>query len=136
MDKIYQGTERRQFERVDVNFTVIYRVNSPLSVRMMVGEREVLAIAVNLSEGGMAISTTYELAVSTIVKVKYILLNEKALGSTERMKSMEVLGEVRHNFLAKDKGYRTGIRFLDLTGSEQQFIGSFVNSQKKRNFSM
>ncbi|MFH1889174.1 MAG: PilZ domain-containing protein [Candidatus Omnitrophota bacterium] len=131
MDKVYEGQERRESERIDVNFTVIYRVNSPLSIRMMVGDREVIAIAVNLSEGGMAISTTYELPVSTIVRVKYILLNEKASSISERMKSIEVLGEVCHSFLAKDKSYCMGIRFLDLSGSDKLFIANFVKLQKR-----
>lgn len=131
MDGAYPDVERRQSERVDVNFTVIYRVNSPLYVRMMVGDREIVAIAVNLSDSGMAFSTTYELPVSTIVRVKFILLNEKALTSSERMKSIEVGGEVRHTFLNQKKVYQTGVVFIDLVDSERKFIANFIRLQKR-----
>ncbi|MFA5355976.1 MAG: PilZ domain-containing protein [Candidatus Omnitrophota bacterium] len=131
MDKLYQDTEKRQTERIDVNFVVIYNVNSPLSVRMMVGNQEVVAIAVNLSEGGIAISTNYELPVSTLVKIRFILLNEKSPVISERMKSIEVTGDVRHSFLNQKNVYQIGISFIDLADSERQFIAGFIKLEKR-----
>jgi c-di-GMP-binding flagellar brake protein YcgR len=131
MEKTYQGQERRKFERVEVNFVVTYRVNSPLSVRMLVKDQEIVAIAVNLSEGGIAISTNYQLSVSTLARIKFILVNEKALSISEHTKSMEALGEVRHSFLGLNKVYQIGVCFLDLSEPERQFIANFVKLEKK-----
>jgi hypothetical protein len=35
----YSGKERRRYQRLHVDFTVIYRVDKPLEVRMMIGAK-------------------------------------------------------------------------------------------------
>ena len=55
MHKKYKGTERRRATRVRAEFIVIYRVDNPMEVRMWIGNRDVNAKMLDLSEIGMAI---------------------------------------------------------------------------------
>jgi c-di-GMP-binding flagellar brake protein YcgR len=125
------GEEKRRFKRVKVSFVVFYRVNFPWSVRLLVGEKEVDAMALDLSEGGLAILTNYNISVSSRVMIKFILLDDYAIRREMRSKSMEVQGEVCYSFLTDEKAFRIGIRFINIAPEDRNFIAGFV---KKRVF--
>ena len=55
MGDTYKGPERRRATRVRAEFIVIYRVDRPMEVRMWIGNREVNAMMLDLSEIGMGI---------------------------------------------------------------------------------
>lgn len=120
------GIEKRKFKRVKVSFTVVYEVNSPLSVRMKVNNKEVNAIALDLSEGGIAVLTSYDIPKSTSVKVKFIIFNENAINNEKRSRSIEVKGDVRYSNLTKEKAFRIGICFVDISSEDRIFIADFV----------
>ena len=122
----YSGAERRQFKRVGASFTVIYRINSPITVRMMLGDKEIDAIAMDLSEGGIAVLTKYEVLASSTVSIKFMVFNDAAVSSQKRSRSMEVQGEVRYCFTVKGGAYRLGIRFIDISADDRTFIANFV----------
>ena len=120
------GIEKRKFKRVKVSFTVVYEVNSPLSVRMKVNNKEVNAIALDLSEGGIAVLTSYDIPKLTSVKVKFIIFNENAINNERRSRSIEVKGDVRYSILTKEKAFRIGICFVDISSEDRIFIADFV----------
>ena len=104
----------------------MYRVNSPLSVRIIVGHKEVNAIASNLSEGGMAVLTNYGIPTSSLITVKFIAFNDNAFRDQDRSRSMEVQTQVRYNFLTKEKAYRLGVSFIGTSEDDCRFIADFV----------
>ena len=130
MSENYSGENRRKFERIPVTFAVFYRVNSPLHIRMQVGDKEVDALAIDISEGGMALLTNYEIPASTIVTVKFIIVNDKAVSAAKRSRSINVQGEVRYSSLTNRKAYRLGVKFIDLSDDDREFIGEFTKRFK------
>ena len=119
--------DKRKFKRIGVSFIVLYKVDSPLSVRILVGDKEINAIALDLSELGMAILTDYEIPALTRVNVKFRILNEDAIRSENRCRSMDIEGEVRYNlFIEAKKVFRIGIRFIGISADARQFIADFV----------
>jgi c-di-GMP-binding flagellar brake protein YcgR len=122
----HSGSERRRHKRLSVNFTVIYRVNKPLEVRMMVGDKEVNALMIDLSEGGMCLLTDYNIPTGTVLFIKFTLINLNAYGN-ERVKSMEITGEVRYNLINPEHTHRLGIRFTEIDKKDQVAIIGFLN---------
>jgi c-di-GMP-binding flagellar brake protein YcgR len=131
MDKQYNGLERRRFKRIRVNFTVVYNVNSPLLIRLMVGNKEIYTIAIDVSEDGMAIYSNYELPGSTIVTIKFVMLDDMAIKAEDRRKSIEVKGEVTSCVLTKERSYRLGIHFIDISAVDRCFLANFVKKTKQ-----
>jgi c-di-GMP-binding flagellar brake protein YcgR len=125
MEDPYTGPDRRKFKRLKVSFIVFYKVDSPLHVRMLIGDREVNAIMLDLSESGMAILTNYKMPESALLSIKFILVNEKTI-SKERVKSMAIKGLVRYSVLAEKRAYRLGIYFTDITEDDREAIANFV----------
>lgn len=126
------GQERREFLRLDVSFIVVCKVNAPIEVSMMVGGREVHAIMSNLSEGGMAILTNYNLPVSTVVTAEFILVNDDAEKEEDRVRSIRISGDVRYNSQVQEKTFRLGVRFTDISENDRRFIGEFIKAVSRR----
>lgn len=127
MARDYSGRERRQFKRVRVTFIVIYRVDAPVSVRMMVGNKEVHAIMQDLSEGGIALLTSQRIPVSSALSIEFILFNDTAVSDEDRVRPMYMDGEVRYCLVEKEKEtYRLGIRFSNLVEADRNAIADFV----------
>lgn len=122
--------EARNFKRVGVSFVVLYKVNAPLTVSMLIGNRQFDAIALDLSAGGIAVLTRYisdPIPAFTIVSVKFSILNDSAAREEGRLKSMDIKGEVRSSLFMEEKSaYRLGIRFIDISAVQRKFIADFV----------
>jgi hypothetical protein len=126
MENKYSGEERRKFPRANVSFIVVYRVNEPMQVSMMLGNKEVHAIMYNLSEEGLSVMTNYDIPIATIASFKFILLNDQALREDQRVKTIEVTGEVRYNRFIKERTYQIGIHFTNVNDVDRGFIAEFV----------
>lgn len=74
MNAIYAGKERRANKRVRMNCTVTYRANEPMSARFMMGSNDVHAKMVDISQGGMAMVTDYDIPVSTMLSMRFTIL--------------------------------------------------------------
>jgi c-di-GMP-binding flagellar brake protein YcgR len=129
MDGKPSSEEKRRHKRISVNFIVVYRVNSPVTIKMLIGDKETHAIAVDLSEEGLAVLTNYELNESVYVTVRFIMLDDTSLSVADRTRTLEIDGEVRYCFLTKEKAYRIGIHFLDISDYDRRFIANFVKKQ-------
>ncbi|MFH1876017.1 MAG: PilZ domain-containing protein [Candidatus Omnitrophota bacterium] len=125
------GRERRKFERTPVSFLVYYKINSPLVIKIQVGDKMINALAADISEGGMAIVTDYELPPVTSITVKFFMMNDKAHSADYKSRTIAVRGEVRYNIITKErKEYKIGVRFLDLSDDDWNFIREFTVSNK------
>ena len=121
----YDGAERRKFKRLKANFIVIYRVDKPLEVVMVVGTREITALMLDMSEGGMAILTGYNIPMQTIIYLKFTLINPYVF-TDDRIRTMEITGEVRYNARLENNEYRLGIYFMRISDEDKAAIVSFV----------
>jgi len=94
---------------------------------MKVGDREINALALDLSEGGMAILTEYSIPASTTVTIRFIMQNESNMSAESRARSVLAGGEVRYNtLLEKQMIYRLGVAFTGLSDEDRKFIADFV----------
>ncbi|MCX5701862.1 MAG: PilZ domain-containing protein [Candidatus Omnitrophica bacterium] len=120
------GIERRKFKRLRVNFTVVYQVDRPLVARMTLGWRkEVEALMLDLSEGGMAIVTNYNIPPETILSLKFTLIN-LTLSSEKRIRIMRMTAQVRYNIPTGKKEHRLGVCFLEIEEEDRLAIVDFV----------
>ena len=119
--------ERRKFKREDISVIVVYKVDSPLDVRVMVKDKEVNAVALNLCEAGIALLTNYEIPASTIVAIRFLISKDATIRKGERYRTIEIKGEVCYNrFIKEEKAYRLGIRFINISDKERNFIANFI----------
>jgi len=122
----YSGSDRRRFQRLDVDIVVFYRVDLPLSVRLLVGNQEVEAIMLNLSTGGMALVTKYGIPGGTLLLIKFTLTSVNKQGEVKVYGPIEVRGEVRSNTKWENNTYRLGISFIDIDQKNKLEIARFV----------
>jgi len=122
----YSGSERRKSKRIPVDFTVVYQINKPLVVRLMVGtDSEVEAVMLDLSEGGMSIVTDYNIPSCTVLIMKFILINMDK-SRENRIQKMNITGLVRYNILTANQKHRLGIYFTKIATEDKKAISDFV----------
>ncbi|RKY29126.1 MAG: hypothetical protein DRP74_09260 [Candidatus Omnitrophota bacterium] len=125
--------ERRQFKRVDLAVIVMYEVNSPLTVRMEGGEKDQIAKAFDISEGGMGLLVNDEIPTGSIIRVRFAMINFAAYNPEDQYKSMQLEGEVRYCTPVQEKyAYRVGLRFINISKNERTFISDFVKAISTR----
>ncbi|MFC1658116.1 PilZ domain-containing protein [Candidatus Omnitrophota bacterium] len=124
MDNTYQGPERRQTPRVKIDFFVVYKVNRPTETNMWIGEREVKSRMVDLSEVGMAILTNYDIPALTVLSMKFTLMNLYS-NEGEKIRTIEITGEVRYNKLLENNEHRLGISFTQIAEEDKLAIANF-----------
>lgn len=122
--------ERRQFQRTHEAAIIYYRIKSPVSVFLQYGGNEFNAVATDISQDGIGFFTGHEIPTGTVLGIRFSLLDMKASSSQDRIKSVEVTGEVRYIvFVPKEKSFRLGIHFVRLTDQDKAFITLFVQSR-------
>ncbi len=126
------GTDKRKFKRTEASFSVMYRVQSPSNVNSEIKIKEVEAIAHDLSEGGLALWTDYEIPVGAVMKLQFKIYNEEAITENYRSRNFGLLAESRYSFRAKDGTYRIGLRFMNLSEADQDFIAQYVKAVARK----
>ena len=127
----YPGAERRRFKRTPVSFTVFYQINTPIEVRIKFGDKEVIALAADISEGGMAITTYCEIPPVAVISIKFVIFNDKSPLAQNRSRTITTQAEVRYNMaIEAHKEYRLGVSFLGLSDDDRRFIRSFISANK------
>lgn len=113
MNDTYTGIERRANKRLRMNCTVTYRLNEPLAARFMVGSDNIQAEMLDISQGGMAIVTNYDIPVSTVLSMRFTLLkvNKEIITFSG---PMEITGEVKSNVPLSENQHRLGIGFTGM----------------------
>ena len=132
MASSYPGPERRQHKRVEVNFTLVYQVDKPLTFRMTIGSRKIDALMLDLSESGMSILTVYNLPISAILLMRLTLIGAHP-HDDNRSITIEMTGEVRYNMLVRGNERRVGILFTKIEDKDKNILAYFVEkiSMKK-----
>lgn len=128
MYRKYSGQDRRKYQRLDLNIILIYRVNEPIFVRMQVGDREIEATMINLSEGGMGFLNDYNIPLGTELFIKFTLSKMDKEGHITFHGPMQIIAEVRSN-VAQEKGeYRLGVCFTKIKLQDKGGITDFVKT--------
>jgi c-di-GMP-binding flagellar brake protein YcgR len=105
--------ERRAHKRIRMNCTVVCRMNEPPSARFVMKGRDLEAKMIDISQGGMAMVTRYDIPVSTVLSMRFTLLNVNSEIVTFSG-PMEVIGEVRSNVPWERNEHRLGIYFAEM----------------------
>jgi c-di-GMP-binding flagellar brake protein YcgR len=110
MEGAYSGMDRRDYKRVRMNCTVIYRINEPPVAHFVMKGKDIEAKMIDIGQGGMAMVTSLDIPVSTVLSMRFALVNV----DKEAVKfsgPLEVTGEVRSNSLLEKNEHRLGIYF-------------------------
>jgi c-di-GMP-binding flagellar brake protein YcgR len=128
MNKKKPGIERRRFKRIPVRFDLIYKVNRPPSVRMILGKEELFAWLIDVSIGGMAIITKNFIPDGAELGLTFHLIYKD-----RQSPPMHALGSVCYSVLLVDTpGYRLGIEFTKISDKDRQRIVDFVKETKNQ----
>ena len=102
-----------------------------MEIRIRVGDTEVEAVAMDVSEEGLAVYTANQIPPVSIVTVRFIVLNEKAIRAEDRSRCISVEGKVRYNVLHEEaRMFRFGVEFMDISSEDRSFISKFISRSK------
>jgi len=119
-------SDRRRFQRLALNLSVNYRVDSPWYVRLKIGDKEIEATALNVSEGGMALVTDYNIPVSTLLFITFSLFKADKHGDVVFFTPVVTDGKVRSNLEYEKESFRLGIAFVCHNGQARSSINHFI----------
>ena len=123
-DKIY-GNEQRKFKRIKINLSVIFRLAKPAAIRLLVGNKEVRATMLDLSEGGLSVLTNYDIPESTALLIKFTLFKVEN-DDVSFYGPMDITGEVRYNMPLGGDEYRLGIYYKKIKNQDKVEIANFL----------
>jgi c-di-GMP-binding flagellar brake protein YcgR len=123
-EKIHAG-EQRKFKRIKINLSVIFRLARPAAIRLLVGNKEVRATMLDLSEGGLSVLTNYDIPKSTALFIKFTLFKVEN-DDVSFYGPMEIIGEVRYNMPLGGNEYRLGIYYKKIKNQDKVEIVNFL----------
>ncbi len=127
MADTYIGSERRKFKRVPTKFLVTYTASDPAEAFILFNNEVIDALMFDLSEGGMAFTTSYDIPIATRLSIKFTLINRKAFSDSDKFKVLDdIEGEVRNNNLLDENQHRLGIQFSSISEKDKLAIVNFV----------
>ncbi len=124
---INPNADRRKFRRVRANLTITYRVDEPLSVRLIVGGKDIEAAMVDLSEGGVSALTNHDIPASTIILIRFTLFKVDKK-DVSFYGPVEIMGEVRYCAELSKNEYRLGICFTKMEERDRIEIRNFIET--------
>ena len=86
----------------------------------------------DLSEGGMAILTDYDIPILALLSIKFTLINTYAYDDNNRVHTLEMQGDVCNNVLLETKEYRIGINFTRISEQNKRAIADFIKQSPSR----
>ena len=123
-DKIYSN-EQRKFKRIKINLSVVFRLAQPAAIRLLVGNKEVRATMLDLSEGGLSVLTNYDIPKSTALLMKFTLFKVEN-DDVSFYGPMDITGEVRYNMPLGGEEYRLGIYYKKIKNQDKIEIANFL----------
>jgi c-di-GMP-binding flagellar brake protein YcgR len=125
--------ERRRGDRVRADFTLTYSIRRPSLLNIAIGEKQLEGVMLDLSENGMAIQTAKNVPVKKKVRMHFTLVNPVATSMDDRIKEMQISGEVKYNRILEPGKYRLGICFVKITKKDKDIIADYVSTVIKHN---
>ena len=118
--------ERRRHKRSHASFIVNCRVREPVDVILATGQREAGALMIDLSEGGVAITSPHAIPVGAIIHLSFTLINTHAKDDS-RHTAIDAIGTVVST-LAGQREYRLGVCFTHLSDMSRVAIRNYVQA--------
>ena len=131
MNAIYKGPERRKAPRTRVGFFVTLKVSRLVETNISLDDREINAQMLDLSELGMAVLTNYAIPLWSTLWIRFTLMNLYA-DKDQRVRPMEVTGEVRNYNLLENNTIRLGICFIRIAEEDKRSISDYVKMALKQ----
>jgi len=129
MSRGYWGNDdRRRFQRLKMNLAIFYKIESPEYARDITQGKEVEATMLDLSSGGMAFITRYNLPVWSNLLIKFYLFKTDNAGLVSFSDPVELIGEVRSNIMLNYNEYRIGLSFKAIHNERKDLVSDFVES--------
>ncbi|MBU0548983.1 MAG: PilZ domain-containing protein [Candidatus Omnitrophica bacterium] len=122
----YNPKDRRRLQRLKLNIAVHYRVNEPLHIKVMVGDKEIEARMLDINIGGMGLLTDFNIPAYSLLLLKFSFFRTNKLGLVKPYGPIEATGVVRYNILLEHDQYRLGIRFDKINKEDEEELHKFV----------
>jgi len=123
--------EKRRFQRLEISLTVLYQVEAPFDICLLMGNREFEAKTFDLAEGGVSIYAEHYLPVGTKLSIKLIIFEFDHTGMVCFYEPLEIFGDIRNSFFDGKNKYRFGVEFNHLTRSQESKLHDFIHSTLK-----
>jgi c-di-GMP-binding flagellar brake protein YcgR len=123
-DKL-SSSEQRRFKRVKINLSVVFRLARPAAIRLLVGNKEIRATMLDLSEAGLSMLTNYDIPKSTALLIKFTLFKVDN-DDVSFYGPLEIAGEVRYNMPLGGNEYRLGIFYKKIKPQDKIEIANFL----------
>jgi c-di-GMP-binding flagellar brake protein YcgR len=96
--------------------------------RIAIGDMDIQAHMIDLSQGGLAIATSYNIPQGAILSLRFDLTKMDEKGMASFYQTVKVAGEVRSNIKLNNKDeYRLGISFKKIDEEDKAIIAESVN---------
>jgi hypothetical protein len=122
--------ERRRFKRYKLTLNALYRIDTPVYVRMWYGDQEFEAATLDVSAGGIALLTTLDIPVSSTLVINLTLFRLDREGKVVYFSPGELLGEVRSKAAQDPKQFRLSIYFIRPNSVITDEITKFIASNR------
>jgi c-di-GMP-binding flagellar brake protein YcgR len=126
MDGSYPAHEKRKYKRLKIHLDVFYQIDRPPFARICMEDKEIEAIALDLSEGGLAILTKHDIPVLSLLSIELMLDKVDHKAYLKSYESIKTKGEVRSNILTKEGKHHLGISFKDINEEDKSKIAKFI----------
>ncbi|MFA5099345.1 MAG: PilZ domain-containing protein [Candidatus Omnitrophota bacterium] len=122
--------ERRRFKRYKLTLNALYRIDTPVYVRMWFGDQEFEAATLDVSAGGIALLTNLDIPVSSTLIINLTLFRLDREGKVIYFSPGELLGEVRAKTAQDPKQFRLNICFVKPDSVVTEEITRFIASNR------
>lgn len=121
--------EKRRYQRLNVNLSVMFRVMGPERIFEMVHGQEFEGKTIDISLGGTALISSYFLPPKARLFVKFIIYETDHVGAMQSYEVLTVFAEVRSAVVHNDhRHYRLGLAFVDLNEDRLAKLNDIVES--------
>lgn len=126
MHRLFRINDRRRFQRLSFNHTVLFCVDGPKSISDILGQKEIEATTLDLSQEGMALLTEHNIPAWSMLRLKFYLRRAEENGFIGFDQPITVIGEVRSSILLENNSYRLGIYFKEIAPADKTELANFI----------
>lgn len=125
----YWGKDRRRFQRLLLNLTILYKVRTPEHLRQALGEKDIEATTIDLSTIGLAFISKHHIPVWSTLLLKFIFFGSGD-SAAHIVKPVEVEAEVK-TCLPYENEFRLGVCFKGLDEERRAQLSRFVGATNR-----
>jgi c-di-GMP-binding flagellar brake protein YcgR len=120
--------DRRKFQRLSVNISISYTVESPLEVSGLYQGKEIEATMLSICEGGIGLLSKYNIPAWSTIVIRFSLFRTDRQGFITFSDPIEMICDVRYSVIMGDGQYRMGVVFRGVKDAAKSEITTFMES--------